>query len=117
VAECERTEERAQPGRGPDPGEQPTHSAVPQPIKIIDRVRPSQHPRPTAAVFSAAFGFGTVSAAAVSYSPHRRTRAGTGTKPAEPTRFGIIERHRDGRNRMRELHFRGVLTGAANRTF
>jgi hypothetical protein len=38
--------------------------------------------------FSAAFGFGTVNAAAASCNPHRRANASTGTNPADPTRFG-----------------------------
>ena len=62
---------------------------MPQPVQIIDRIRPRHIPATTAAALTAAFGFGTVNTAlAVSYSPQRWANANTGTSPAKDTRFG-----------------------------
>jgi hypothetical protein len=36
VTEGERSQEGAQRRRCPDPGEQPAHSAMPQPVQILD---------------------------------------------------------------------------------
>jgi hypothetical protein len=40
----ERAKEGAQRRRRTDPAEQPSHPAMPQPIQIINRVRPGHHP-------------------------------------------------------------------------
>jgi hypothetical protein len=62
---------------------------VPQPIQIIDRVRPATMPATTAATLTAAFGLGTLNPArAIWYRPQRRANATTGTRPADATRFG-----------------------------
>ena len=45
MAEGERAQERPQRGRGPHPGEQPAHPAVPQQAHVVDRVGPGDHPR------------------------------------------------------------------------
>jgi hypothetical protein len=44
VAERERPQERAQRGRGPDPGEQTAHPAMSQHIHVINGIRADDHP-------------------------------------------------------------------------
>src|SRR5829696_8641403 len=91
---------------------------MPQPAQIIDRVRPRDHARHhrrdldrrVRARHGQRCSGRLVQAAAAGQRQHRH-------QARRRHQIRIIERHRRRRQRVRELHLRDVLTGAANRTF